>query len=71
MKKFLMSVSVVAATCLVMSSCLKNNNDNYVAPVDPSVEAPELQSFIDSTGYTDQNTCTHGQAYRQTCPGLS
>ncbi|WP_091399817.1 FKBP-type peptidyl-prolyl cis-trans isomerase [Arachidicoccus rhizosphaerae] len=51
MKKFLMSVSMLAAMCVTMSSCLKNDSDNYVAPVDPSVEAPALQAFIDSTGY--------------------
>jgi FKBP-type peptidyl-prolyl cis-trans isomerase FkpA len=51
MKKFLMSVSMVAAMCVTMSSCLKNDSDNYVAPVAPADEAPALQAFIDSTGY--------------------
>ena len=46
-----MTVSLVAAMCVVMTSCLKNDNSSYVPPVDPAVEAPVLQHFIDSTGF--------------------
>jgi len=51
MKKFLMSVSMVTAMCVVMSSCLKNDTPDYVPPVDPATEVPALEAFIDSTGY--------------------
>lgn len=39
---------MVAAMCVVMSSCLKNDDSNYVPPVDPAVEAPILKAFADS-----------------------
>lgn len=42
---------MVAAMCVVMSSCLKNDTPDYIPPVDPADEAPALQAFIDSTGY--------------------
>jgi len=51
---------MVAAMCLVMSSCLKNDTPDYVAPVDPAAEVPALQAFIDSTGY---NLATQSSDY--------
>ena len=42
---------MVAAMCVVMSSCLKNDTPDYIPPVDPADEAAALQAFIDSTGY--------------------
>ena len=45
---------MVAAICVAMSSCLKNDNSSYVAPVDPAAQDSVLQVFIDSTGYNLQ-----------------
>ena len=46
-----MTVSLVAAMCVVMTSCLKNDNTSYVSAVEPAAEDSLLQAFIDSTGY--------------------
>ena len=51
---------MVAAMCVVMSSCLKNDTPDYVPPVDPATEVPALEAFIDSTGY---NLATQSSDY--------
>lgn len=58
---------MVAAMCLVMSSCLKDDNSSYVPPVDPAQEDSVLTAFADAHGYNmvTQSDSLHYYVYHQ------
>lgn len=55
MKKFLMSVGLVAFLGLTVTSCLKNDVPDQKPAQDPSVEKPAIDAFVDSIGYPMMN----------------
>lgn len=51
---------MVAAMCVVMSSCLKNDDSSYVAPVDPAAQDSLLRDFMDA--HPDFNMITQSDS---------
>ena len=64
MKKILLSVSIVAAVCLVMTSCLKSDS-NYIEPVSPEAQDSIIQAFAEINGFNviTQSDSLHWYAF--------